>query len=130
MKGKRTLIYPDFVFKPEDWLRFVQFDHFVAHWKTLGLGDDDLRALEVAIMAAPAAAPVVAGTGGLRKLRFAPPRWNTGIPEYAVVTLATVYAKNRKDNLTPAEKAGTRKVIREIEEFLAKEKSGGTKRRK
>jgi hypothetical protein len=140
LKERRTLIYPDFVFKPEDWLRFVQFNPFVAHWKSLGLADDSLQALEIAIMTAPAAAPIVPGTGGLRKLRFAPPGWHTGkrgalrvcyayFRDHAVVVLIAAYAKNRKDNLSPAEKTAIKKMLVEIEELLSTERPGRTSQR-
>jgi hypothetical protein len=71
-------------------------------------------------MISPEGAPVVQGTGGLRKLRFAPARWNTGTSgatrvcyayfgDYGIVLLVYVYDKHQKDTLTDAEK----KVIRE-----------------
>lgn len=38
----------------------------------------DLQALERILIANPDAGDVIPGTGGLRKLRFAPPSWHTG----------------------------------------------------
>ena len=61
--------------EPESWLSFVQMSAFVRGWDQLGLNDDDLRSLERQILESPTGAPVVAGTGGLRKARFAPPSW-------------------------------------------------------
>jgi hypothetical protein len=136
MKEKRTLFYPaDIALRPEDWLRFVQFNAFVAHWKSLDLNDEALRALEMQIILAPTAAPVVRGTGGLRKLRFAPPGWHTGkrgalrvcyvyFQDYAIVALLAAYAKNRKDNLSPAERSAIKKVIAEIQDCLSNERPG------
>ena len=63
---------------PQRWLKFVQVGSFPQSWKGLGLGDDALCELEMSVLANPAAAPVVAGTGGLRKIRFAPSSWRVG----------------------------------------------------
>ncbi len=51
---------------------------FVSEWKRLRLPDEDLRYLERAIMARPNVGDVMAGTGGVRKLRFAPPSRSGG----------------------------------------------------
>ncbi len=85
----------------EDWLHFVHFPYFVARWKEIGFSDDDLRALEIVIMCGPANAPVVAGTGGLRKIRFARSNTNRGksggarigyvyVPEFDTVGIVAV----------------------------------------
>jgi hypothetical protein len=52
-------------------LSFVQLALFSANWKRMSLTDDDLRALEASIACSPDGHPVVRGTGGLRKIRFA-----------------------------------------------------------
>ena len=57
---------------------FAQVVVFVARWRKLRLTDEDLQALERQIAADPDAGDVMRGTGGVRKLRFAPPSWNTG----------------------------------------------------
>ena len=54
-----------------EWWKFVRTSGFDEDWADLGLGDEDLARLEVAIVNDPAAGDVIAGTGGLRKLRFA-----------------------------------------------------------
>ena len=74
---------------------FIQTDEFVKQWEKLGLTDEDLRKLELEILKNPQAGPVIRGTEGLRKLRFA-------------------YAKNEKDNLTESERNEIRKVIMAI----------------
>ena len=50
---------------------FIQTDEFVKQWALLGFNDDDLRRLELMIMRNPEVGPVMQGTGGLRKMRFA-----------------------------------------------------------
>jgi hypothetical protein len=70
----------------------------------------------------PERGAVMQGTGGLRKIRFAPPSWHTGksgaarvcyviFAEVAYCHLMAIFAKSEKPNLTAAEKAETRKAI-------------------
>lgn len=127
----RTLVYPAGVVNPEDLLTFVHFNHFTAEWKRLKLTDDDLRALEILIMASPARAPVIPGTGGLRKGRFAPPRWKEGksgalrigyvyFEEYSLVGLIVVYAKKNKTNITDEERKVIKQLIERFRTFIEK----------
>lgn len=127
-----TVSYPR-VFNPEDWLRFVELSPFSADWKDLGLIDEDLRWLQLSIMLAPKGAPVIPGTGGLRKMRFVPPRWHQGkrgamrvcyayFPDYSVVILAAAYGKNEKEDITQRDKKAIRKLLKDIEEWLSREK--------
>jgi hypothetical protein len=51
---------------------------FVSRWRSERLSDDELQALEAEIMRDPSGAPVMRGTGGLRKIRFAPPSRGKG----------------------------------------------------
>jgi hypothetical protein len=127
---RRTLTYPRDLCDPKDWLRFVQLDPFPPSWKRMGLDDvDDLAALEVAIMAWPERAPVITGTGGLRKLRFAPAAWAKGKRGAARVyyasfgsngLVALVYAhdKPRMESISAAQKNIIRRLLQEIQEFL------------
>jgi hypothetical protein len=116
-----ALRYPKHVLSPEDLLYFIESTVFTRAWDDLGLDDeDDLMALQLLIMSQPKAPPIIQGTGGLRKLRFAPVRWKTGtrgaarvcyvyFEEYGIVYLVYIYDKHKKDDLSEAEK----KVIRE-----------------
>lgn len=94
--------------------RFVLIESFERRWKALGLDDDDLRALEVAIQADPDRHPVIRETGGLRKIRFAAPGSSCGksgsyrvgyshFPNPGLVLLLLVWAKSEKDELSKAE---------------------------
>jgi hypothetical protein len=85
-------------------LTLVQTAEFVSRWRRLRLSDGDLRALEALLLADPAAGKPMAGTSGLRKLRFAPPSWHTGksgatriayafFPQLDSVYLVTLYTK-------------------------------------
>ena len=73
--------------------------------------------------------PVIQGTGGLRKIRFAPSRWNTGkrgavrvcyvyLQEYWTVLLVFAYGKHEKLDLTEDEKSGIKEYIRLSKQYL------------
>jgi len=118
-----SLVFPSHLLTPEDLLHFVELPGFSGDWDDLGLNDeDDLTALQLAIMANPKGPPVVKGTGGLRKLRFAPVRWNCGksgaarvcyvyLERHWTVVLLMVYGKGAKESLTSEEKSLIKKEI-------------------
>jgi hypothetical protein len=116
-------------FRPEDWLRFIQLTPFSRKWGKLGLTDDDLRMLEAAIMAGPTHAPVLKNAGGLRKMRFGNRSSNQGksgafrvcyvyFEKHGVVVLITIFGKNEKSDLSPADRNGIASIIRDIEHDL------------
>ena len=131
-KGARrqTWIYPSSLFSPEDILHFVEEDDFGSDWKDLGLNDeDDLSALQVMIMANPRGAPIVRGTGGLRKMRFAPDSWNSGksgaarvcyayFEKHWTVLLLMAYGKGAKENLSNSECLAIKKYLKTVEKYL------------
>jgi mRNA-degrading endonuclease RelE of RelBE toxin-antitoxin system len=107
----------------------VQLDPFAKKWSKLGLLDDDLRALEVVIMTMSDRAPVMQGTGGLRKVGLSQEGSNRGkrdsfrvcyalFPEYGIVLLITVFGKNEKSNLSAKDRNAIAKVIKAIQEQL------------
>jgi hypothetical protein len=57
---------------------FIQVSRFVAKWQSLKLNDADLAALESMLMANTDAGAAMAGAGGVREVRFAPPSRHTG----------------------------------------------------
>ena len=110
---------------------FVQLPAFVADWRRLRLTDEDLQALEAALMERPDGGDVMRGTGGLRKVRFAPPTWATGksgatrvcyahFPQYRRIYLVTVFGKNEKANLSRAEGNVIKSLLKVINDRLAK----------
>lgn len=126
---RHKLCYPRDLLDPKEWLNFVLLDPFPRAWKTLGLDDDDQRALEIAIMAWPDNPPVVAGTGGLRKIRFAPQEWNAGksgaarvyyvyFPEYGLVALVYAHRKSDMEEIPEAQKQVIKSLIAEIQRYL------------
>jgi len=118
----------------DQFLHFVEMDEFCQDWERLGLDiDGDLWTLQIAIMQNPVAAPVVPGTGGLRKLRFAAPSQQRGksgavrvcyvyFPRHAVVLLAMAYGKSQKSTLSAREKQGIRQYIAAVEKWLDRHK--------
>src|SRR5262245_31544910 len=117
----------------ERLLRFIELWPFTEGCKAHGLGDSDLHSLQLLICGNPRAGPVVAGTGGLRKLRFAPLGWGKGkrgalrigyvyLEGHGTVLLIIAYAKNEKDDLSPGEKKAIRDLIRQIEKDFAEGK--------
>ena len=116
---------------PQDFLLFVQTKLFDRAWERLGLSDVDLRWLQLGIITNPKVGAVLKGTGGLRKLRFAPPGAEHGksgshrvcyvlFEEFGTVLLVTAYSKNKKDTLTEAEKKAIRQLIEGQHELLKK----------
>lgn len=88
------------------------------------LSADERTAMEAAIAAAPASAPVIVGTGGIRKIRWR--RGSSGksggvrtIYYYraarSVVYLLTIYAKSEQEDLKPKERRTWQKFVQEIE---------------
>jgi hypothetical protein len=111
---------------PEDLLDFIELPSFTKRWAELGLNDEaDLTELQLQIMDEPKRAPVVRGTNGIRKLRFAPARWNVGksgaarvlyvyFERFGVALLCLVFRKNEADDISDAVKARLSKLIVEI----------------
>jgi hypothetical protein len=107
-------------------LHFVEFPEFLRDWQRLGLGDEALGALEQELISSPAKAPVIAHTGGLRKLRFTPPGSGRGksgayrvryayFSAYGTIALFVVFRKNERSDLSPAEARATAKALKAFE---------------
>jgi len=132
-----TLTHPSGI-NPGDLLDFLYLGNFESEFADLYPGDRDevaLSALEVMITMNPQAGAVVGGTGGLRKLRFAAESENRGkrgacrvcyayIEEHHLVVMITVYAKNEKDDLSAAEKAGIKAYLEFVKQWFDKRARG------
>lgn len=127
-RKQATLVHPPSL-SPQDLATFIQLKPFARAWKKLGLTETDLAALEMLIMTAPQGPPVVPGTGGLRKVRFAPARWKRGksgaaricyayYPEYSLALLVVAYGKARKDDLTQEEERGIKSQLVRFKRLL------------
>jgi hypothetical protein len=97
---------------------FIETPIFTADVCAL-LSDEEYAALQQHLVAQPNAGPVIAGTGGLRKIRWAVAgkgkRGGTRVIYYHVVAQAQIrmiliYRKGIRDDLTPKEKTVLRKI--------------------
>lgn len=108
---------------------FIQTHMFEKQWNELGLIDEDLCRLEYEIMTNPEGGPIVPGTGRLRKRRFAingrGKRGSTRVcyVDFVIIDtiyLFSIYAKNKKENLTKEECNNIKKAIEILEKNLMK----------
>ena len=105
---------------------------FDRQWAKLGLGDDELRLLQEALLENPKAGVIIRGTKGLRKMRIAfegQGKRGSGRVAYVDFTvhetifLVTAYPKNVKDNLTKAECNSIAKMIIQLERGFVKQET-------
>src|SRR5262245_15335021 len=119
-------------FRPEEWPQFVRFPAFTRDWERLGLDDTALRALESEILKGPDRTPVVRGTGGLRKIRFAEPGSGRGkrgayrvcyvyFPEFGTIALVAIFGKTEKSDLTQADQRAIAAMIKDYRTELQQE---------
>ena len=123
---RASLQYPEHAFDPQDILTFLELRLFTKRWEQLGLDvEHDLLAAQVGIMINPTGVKVIEGTDGLRKFRFAPPRWNMGksgavrilhvnFAEYEWVLLCLAYGKNEVDTISAAVKKQLNAMIEQV----------------
>ena len=111
---------------------FIYTKVFDRNWEKLGLTDDDLRKLELHIMEDSKGAPVIQGTGGIRKLRWSYDDMGKSksirvcycdFDVHGVVYCIVVYAKKNKENLTKAERQALHKLVDEAKKNLAERSS-------
>lgn len=90
-------------------MRIVRLKPYIRAMQRMGLDDRAMRVLELELVAAPEAHPVIRGLRGVRKARFAlPGRGKSGggrVIYYVAVKTAiymmTAYPKNEQDDLSP-----------------------------
>jgi len=100
---------------------------FDRQWQSMGLGDNELRQLQEALLGNPKAGKVIRGTKGLRKIRIAfDGHGKSGSGRvayidftiYETIYLITAYPKSEKDNLSKAERNAIAKIIARLEQSL------------
>jgi hypothetical protein len=107
----------------------IQLTGFRRLWAGERLVDEDLQALETAIMRDPTAPPVMRGTGGLRKIRFAPTSRGRGksgsmrvgfvqFPEFGRIYLVTLFLKKNTENLSAADRRDIHSLLTQLEQAL------------
>jgi len=98
-------------------IEFIETSIFTRQIKALAT-DDELKALQVELIAQPEKGDLIQGTGGLRKVRMATGQQGKSGSARVIYFLATAeviylvlaYAKNEKESLTAAEKADLKKL--------------------
>ena len=109
----------------------IQLRGFERSWRSLKLPDEDLQALEAAITRDPDQPPVMRGTGGLRKIRFAPPSRHKGksgsmrvgyaqFPEASRIYLVTLFLKKDAENLSDADRHAIQSLLSALGEAIEK----------
>lgn len=108
---------------------FIEVPIFTKRWKEIGLGDDELKLLQIMLLKNPESGKIMEGTGGIRKVRF--PLENRGksgsvrvcytdFAEYEVIYLITAFEKKEQENLTMEEKNAIKKLVKALKEEVAK----------
>ena len=102
-------------------MRFIETPVFTAALRR-HLSDEAYRALQLALVLRPEQGPVISGSGGLRKLRWAVPgRGKRGglrviyywVPDKEVFYMLYAYTKNEQGDLTPAQVRVLARLVRE-----------------
>lgn len=103
--------------------RFVEAKSFHKDWQALGLGDEELIALQTTILADPNVGDLIQHTGGARKIRVAfPGKGKSGSARVIYVDvvvketiyLVMVYAKNQQESLSNEEKKILHDMIKKL----------------
>ncbi|MBV2128545.1 type II toxin-antitoxin system RelE/ParE family toxin [Arsukibacterium indicum] len=100
-------------------IEFIETSLFTKQIKQIAT-DDELRVLQQELIAQPMKGDLIAGTGGLRKVRMATDGQGKSGSARVIYFLATAeviymllaYAKNDKDSLTAAEKAELKQLTK------------------
>jgi hypothetical protein len=101
---------------------FIETEVFTQRAAAL-LDDESLRSLQNLLLEKPDRGPVIAGTGGLRKLRLALPgrgkRGGARVIYYWKddqdrIFLLLIYPKGAKEDLTPKEKVILKQLVKEL----------------
>jgi hypothetical protein len=101
---------------------FIYLKMFLAKAEKLHLSMEDFRLIELEIMMDPKGWPVIGGSGGLRKMRFAPHTRSGGksgglrvcyfvIDAAGQIYLLSVFAKNSQSNMDSSEISDIARVI-------------------
>lgn len=102
---------------------FVLTDGFERSWTKMGLGDDELRALQTLLIKDPEAGAVIQGTGGARKVRIPlDGRGKSGsgrviyvdVVVHEKIYLLLAHPKNVQSDLTPEQAKAVRKLVEKI----------------
>lgn len=103
--------------------KFIYTIPFRKSWAAMGLSDEDLPALEEALLENPQVGDVIQGMGGARKMRIQLEGRGTrgggrviylDVFEAEHLFLLFAYPKNVQTDLTPEQKKALRKLVEDI----------------
>lgn len=106
---------------------FIETDFFTKKWFKLDYTDDDLAILQNELIKKIDKAPIMKGTGGIRKYRFAMPGRGKSSGarvcyiDFIVnktVYLIDIFAKNEKINLSDKEKISLKKLVKSLNNLM------------
>jgi len=107
---------------------FVHLSDFDKQWKELGLGDNELAELQLALSESPKSAPVIQGASGVRKVRFATKNRGKSasvrvlyvdLEKVCIVILISAYAKSEKENIEKDETAKIKTLIDKLKDVYS-----------
>lgn len=102
---------------------FIRLSSFIRAWDAIGLSEDDYQALETMLLNNPQLGPVIEGSGGIRKVRFAATgkgkRGGARVIYIDVVVedaiyLLYAYPKSVKDDLTKDEVKAFKRIAEQL----------------
>jgi hypothetical protein len=102
-------------------MQVIRLKPYIRAMRSLGFGEGGMHAVEVTILAAPEAHPMIKGLRGARKARFARPgmgKSGGGRTIYYIAIapdrlfMMTAYSKNERDDLSQDQR---RAILRAIE---------------
>ena len=113
---------------------FVETREFT-DWFRSYLTDEALARMQGQLLSQPDLGEVMPGCGGLRKLRITDPGRQKGkrggarviylsLPEADQIVLITIYGKDQKDDLTPADKARYRQLVQILKQHARRHSAG------
>jgi hypothetical protein len=100
---------------------FIETNEFRSRWEEIGMTEEDLRELQNYLLEHPEAGPVIQGTGGVRKLRWAREgRGKSGgvrtiymdFRARETIWLITAFAKNEQSNISQDEKKAIKAYVK------------------
>jgi len=108
---------------------FIRLSEFEKQCKKVGLCEDEVRDVELALLANPVIGDLMVGTGGIRKTRIPlPNRGKSGgarviyidFASYQKTYLITLYGKSDTENLSQSEKNELRALVNILKSELIK----------
>ncbi len=110
---------------------FIMTPEFDKLWAKMGLTDDDLRRLQEEILVNPKVGPVIEGTGGLRKMRFALESGKSGgarvlyvdLVIHEEVYLISAFPKVDTVNISSVQKKSIKKMVEQLKKSADKRRS-------